>query len=521
MQVRLLRFLILTALLLAFAFAISTPISANTVPPSRPLAPLIVPKAQKVSNQYIIVFKPDTRQQAVQQVATRVTTKLRGTILYQYGAALNGFAAKLDKKALKQLRKNPRVSFVEQDTVVTLEDESNTPAVAPHFDTDQTGATWGLDRIDQHNLPLNSIYSYTLNGTGVHAYVIDTGIRITHTQFGGRASGAYTAISDGNGTNDCNGHGTHVSGTIGGSTYGVAKNVSLYAVRVLDCTGSGTNSGVIAGVNWVTANRVLPAVANMSLGGGISTALDTAVANSINSGVVYGIAAGNSNADACNSSPARVPAAITVGATTNTDARASFSNFGTCLDIFAPGNNITSAWNTSDTATNTISGTSMATPHVVGVAALYLQSNPGASAATVRNALVNNATANVVTSAGTGSPNLLLYSIFGAASPSATPTRTSTPGPTPTPTRTNTPISSGTNVVVNPGFESGPGASWAETSSGGYEIIDHTRPHTGSYSAYFCDYNNCTDTIDQQITVPANANLTYYWYQTSQEGTTT
>jgi subtilisin family serine protease len=335
----------------------------------------------------------------------------------------------------------------------------------------------------------------------------------------------YTAINDGNGTNDCNGHGTHVAGTVGGSTYGVAKNVTLYAVRVLGCNGSGSNSGVIAGVNWVTSNRVLPAVANMSLGGGASSALDTAVNNSINAGVTYAIAAGNSNANACSYSPARVAAAITVGSTTNTDARSSFSNFGTCLDLFAPGSGITSAWHTNDTATNTISGTSMATPHVAGVAALYLQTNPGASAATVRNALVGNATSGKVTGPGSGSPNLLLYSIFGAPAPTNTPTSapnpTNTPTSVPNPTNTPTPPPGGTNVLQNPGFESGPNVAWTDTSSGGYEIIDTTRRRTGAYSAYFCDYNNCTDTLEQQVTVPANGTLTYYWYQTSSEGTGT
>ena len=241
--------------------------------------------------------------------------------------------------------------------------------------------------------PLSNSYTYNQTGQGVHAYIIDTGIRATHQEFGGRVTNGADFIGDGNGTNDCNGHGTHVAGTTGGTTYGVAKSVTIHAVRVLGCTGSGSTSGVIAGVDWVTANHASPAVANMSLGGGASTALDNAVTSSVNSGVSYAVAAGNSNANACNSSPARAAAAITVGATTSSDARSSFSNFGTCLDIFAPGSSITSAWSTSNTATNTISGTSMASPHVAGAIALYLQTNPGASGAAVTSALVNNSTA--------------------------------------------------------------------------------------------------------------------------------
>jgi subtilisin family serine protease len=243
----------------------------------------------------------------------------------------------------------------------------------------------------------------------VNAYIIDTGIRVTHTQFGGRASVAFDAVGDGRNGIDCNGHGTHVSGTVGGSTYGVAKAVRLFAVRVLSCSGSGSTSGVIAGVNWVTSHHANPAVANMSLGGGVSTSLDSAVSNSINSGVTYAIAAGNSNTNAANSSPARVSAAITVGSSTSSDARSSFSNFGSVVDIFAPGSSITSAWSTSDTATNTISGTSMATPHVAGVAARYLQTHTTASPATVRNAIVNAANLNRLSGIPSGTANRLLF----------------------------------------------------------------------------------------------------------------
>jgi subtilisin family serine protease len=251
----------------------------------------------------------------------------------------------------------------------------------------------------------------------VTAYIIDTGILTTHTEFGGRATPGFDAVTSGGSAVDCNGHGTHVSGTVGGTTYGVAKDVRLVAVRVLDCNGSGSTSGVIAGIDWVTANHATPAVANMSLGGGASTALDQAVQRSIASGVTYAIAAGNGNfigiaQDACKSSPARVPEAITVSATNSSDTKASWANYGTCVDLFAPGVSITSAWATSNTATNTISGTSMATPHVAGVAALYLQGHAAAAPQEVRDALVAAATPSVVKSAGRGSPNLLLFTSY-------------------------------------------------------------------------------------------------------------
>jgi subtilisin family serine protease len=288
-------------------------------------------------------------------------------------------------------------AFLEEDSVETA-------------DATQSNPPWVLDRIDHRTRPLNAIYTFNWTGAGVFAYVIDTGIRTTHTQFGSRAANVFDAFG-GNGQ-DCHGHGTHVAGTIGGSTFGVAKSVNLRGVRVLNCSGSGSNSGVIAGVDFVRLNRQNPAVANMSLGGGASSALDTAVNNLSNSGVAIAVAAGNNNTNACNSSPARAANAITVGSTTTTDARSSFSNFGTCLDLFAPGSGILSAWFTSNTATATLSGTSMASPHVAGAAALYKQANPSASATTIRNALVNNATTNVVTNPGTGSPNRLLYTLF-------------------------------------------------------------------------------------------------------------
>ena len=254
------------------------------------------------------------------------------------------------------------------------------------------------------------------------AYIIDTGILTSHSQFSGRTAAGYSAINDGRGTTDCNGHGTHVAGTVGGTTYGVAKGVTLIPVRVLDCAGSGTNAGVIAGMDWVTNNHSGASVANMSLGGGASTAVDSAIARMTSSGVTVAVAAGNENQNACNVSPARAASAITVGSTTSTDARSSFSNYGSCVDVFAPGSNITSAWYTSTSATNTISGTSMASPHVAGVAALYLQGNPTASAATVTNAITSTSTPNKVTDAGSGSPNRLLYSLLSGGGTTPPPT---------------------------------------------------------------------------------------------------
>lgn len=359
--------------------------------------------ANKIENNYIVVLDDTVVGEKglfsiAPYIASELATTHKGKLKHVYQNALNGFAVEMTEADAEALSQDFRVAYVEEDQVMTL-------------DATQSNPPWGLDRIDQRSRPLNAIYTFNWTGAGVRAYVIDTGIRTTHTQFGTRAAASFDAF--GGSGQDCNGHGTHVAGTIGGSTFGVAKNVLLRAVRVLNCSGSGSNSGVIAGVDWVRLNHTAPAVANMSLGGGISSALDTAVNNLHNANVSISVAAGNSNgANACNFSPARAANAITVGSTTTTDSRSSFSNIGTCLDIFAPGSGILSAWSTSNTATATISGTSMASPHVAGVAALYKQANPSASSTTIRNAIVNNATTNVVTNAGTGSPNRLLYSLF-------------------------------------------------------------------------------------------------------------
>jgi len=355
-----------------------------------------------VRDRYIVVFKDDV--QDAPGLAEQLVRAAGGRTHFVYDRALKGFAATIPEAALDGIRRNPNVAYVEPDAIVTAS-------------ATQSPATWGLDRIDQRDLPLSGSYTYDTDGAGVTAYIIDTGILFGHVEFGGRATTGYDAITSGGTAADCNGHGTHVAGTVGGTTWGVAKRAALVAVRVLGCGGSGTTSGVIAGIDWVTNNATRPAVANMSLGGGFSASLNTAVANAVAAGVTFAVAAGNENSDACTRSPASTPEAITVAATTSADARASYSNFGSCVDLFAPGSSITSAWYTSTTATNTISGTSMASPHVAGVAALYLAANPGSTPASVASAITGGATASKVTSPGTGSPNLLLYSVLSGGSP--------------------------------------------------------------------------------------------------------
>jgi subtilisin family serine protease len=353
--------------------------------------------AATIPGQYIVVLKEGASSRGV---AADHSRRAGAKVFAVYGAALNGYAARLTPAGLAAVRADKRVAYVEADSTMRA------------FTT-QTGATWGLDRIDQRSRTLSGTYTYTNTGAGVTAYIIDTGIRFSHVDFGGRAVSGYDAV-DGGAADDCNGHGTHVAGTVGGATYGVAKGVALVGVRVLNCSGSGTISGVIAGVNWATANHVAgaPAVANMSLGGGASSSLDTAVKNSIADGISYAVAAGNGNRggvaqDACKYSPARVPAAMTISATDKTDVKAKWANYGPCVDWFAPGVGITSDWYTSTTATRTISGTSMATPHTAGVAALYLQGNPAASPATVRTAIYSLTTKSIVSSSKTATNHLL------------------------------------------------------------------------------------------------------------------
>jgi len=531
----------------------------------------------KIPGQYIVVL--EDRYTDVAAIADELVGKHRGQLKHLYGKALKGFAARMSEADANDLADDFRVKYVEEDRVMTA-------------DTTQTGATWGLDRIDQRNLPLDGNYTYNVNGSGVKAYIVDTGINTAHTQFGGRAIDGFDAVDSALPAADCNGHGTHVAGTVGGSTYGVAKGVTLVAVRVLDCNGSGSNSGVIAGVNFVTSNHAAgqPAVANMSLGGGISQALDDAVNAAVADGVTFCVAAGNGDQfgnplNACDGSPSRVANALTVSATDSTDRKASWANYGTCVDIFAPGVNITSSWYSSTTATNTISGTSMATPHVCGVAALYLSTNTSASPATVASALIKNSTPNVVVSPGTGSPNRLLYELFiggggtpaptisgfspasGGAGSSVTITGTnftgasavrfngqsasfsvnsstqitatvpncSSSGTISVTTAGGTANSAGSftvtgcggggaQLLLNPGFESGNNGQWVVTSG----VIDSSagRPaRSGSWKAWLNGYATThTDSAYQTVTIPSgsiSATLTFWVRIDTAETTTT
>ncbi|WP_394615676.1 S8 family peptidase [Lentzea sp. JNUCC 0626] len=351
---------------------------------------------QAVEGSYIVVLKDGARTPA-----SALASRYQGKVKYTYSAALNGFSVTgMSDRQARRLAADPDVEFVERNTVATIQATQSNPV-------------WGLDRIDQANLPLSKSYTYPNTASNVNAYVLDTGIRKTHSEFEGRATDGYDFIDNDATAQDCQGHGTHVAGTVGGKTYGVAKKAKLVGVRVLDCNGSGPWDTIIRGIDWVTANGKKPAVVNMSLGGsGTNASLENAVKRSISAGFTYVLAGGNSGQDACNFTPARTPEAITVGASDRTDKRSIYtagsSNYGKCLDIWAPGSDIVSASHSNDTGTRSMGGTSMASPHVAGAAALYLSANPSATPAQVRNALVGAATPNKLTDIKTGSPNLLL-----------------------------------------------------------------------------------------------------------------
>ena len=368
-----------------------------------------------IANRYIVRMSDayvdeSASEPSVRSEADHLRSQFGGKVREVFSRAMKGFVMEMNEQAAIALSRNPRVAMVEQDAQVSGS------AV-------QGGATWGLDRIDQRGLPLDTEYGYTTDASNVHAYIVDSGIRTTHVEFGGRATKDYDAVSDGQNGNDCNGHGTHVAGTVGSAAWGVAKNVRLHSVRVLPCTNSGMVSDLIEGMDWIVANRIKPAVANISItASGPSSMIDAAVQKAIDAGVTVVVAAGNYNLDACNYSPARVANAITVGATTSADARAGYSNFGSCVDIWAPGTSITSASYANDFDARAMSGTSMASPHIAGVAALYLAGNPGASPAAVAQGLNNTSTSGTLVDLGPGSPDRMVYSLLTTFNPLPSPT---------------------------------------------------------------------------------------------------
>ncbi|MFE6614727.1 S8 family peptidase [Amycolatopsis sp. NPDC057786] len=362
--------------------------------------------ANAVAGSYIVVLKPTAVGQGVaaaNEITANVAAKAQGltgqygtTLSRTFGSALNGFSIKADEAAAKRLAADPQVAYVVQNKTFKISETQDNPP------------SWGLDRVDQADLPLDDKYTYPTKADNVTAYVIDTGVRGSHKDFGDRATGGKDFVDNDDTPNDEHGHGTHVAGTIGGTDHGLAKGVKIVGVRVLDANGSGTTEGVVAGVDWVAANAKGPSVANMSLGGGADDALDAAVKGAIDKGVTFALAAGNESSDAGTTSPARVKEAITVAASDKTDKQASFSNYGSVVDLYAPGVDITSSWATGDDATNTISGTSMAAPHVAGAAALYLSANPEATPAQVAEGLVGAAADGKISNPTGGTANKLL-----------------------------------------------------------------------------------------------------------------
>lgn len=477
--------LIASGAVLAAACSDQTQLSGPTEQAPAPL--LATGSSTQLRDRYIVVFKSSIVD--VNGETDRVMRGSGGQVRFRYGTALKGFAATIPAAALDGIRQNPNVDYIEADGIVTIVGDQTSPP------------SWGIDRIDERDLPLDLNYHYDNTAANVHAYIIDTGIWPNHVEYTGRVTSGYDFIDNDGDSNDCHGHGTHVSGTVGGTTTGVAKQVQLVGVRVLNCQGSGSTSQVIAGINWVAANAIKPAVANMSLGGGFSQSLNDAVTGAVNSGVTFAIAAGNSNANACNYSPASAPSAITVGASTSADARSSFSNYGSCLDIFAPGSAITSS--VMSGGYESWSGTSMATPHVAGAAALLLSANPGWTPAQVASAMFANATPNKITGAGTGSPNLLLYTQGSGSPPANTP-----------PTAAYTFSCTDLGCSFNGTGSTDPGGSistwqwnFGDGTTGSGSTTNHTYAAGGTYTVVLTvtDNGGLQDTESKPVTVTAPA----------------
>jgi subtilisin family serine protease len=436
-----------------------------------------------LQDSYIVVFKDDVLDDEIDGESEKMCGNASAKKERTFKHAIKGFTGRLTPAAIEEFRRNPKVKYIEQNQVIKL--------VAT-----QTAATWGIDRIDQANLPLSTTYNYNTNGSTVDAYIFDTGVRSDHVEFGGRVLAGFSAIAAEPTPEDGNGHGTHVAGTVGGTVYGVAKGVDIIPVKVLAANGSGTNAGVIAGLDWAVANHAqgVPAVGNMSLGGGISTALDDAVRRCINDGIVMAVAAGNSNLNVSTASPARVQQAITVGSTDINDAKSSFSNFGTLVDIHAPGRNITSSWFTSSTALNTISGTSMATPHVAGAAALYLEYAPGATPAQVETALKQYAAVGRITGLPAGTVNNLLQITFGTV-----PTL-----PAPNVPTLSSPANAATNVSVAPTL------SWAATTAATSYNLEYS-----TSSTFANNITSITGITATSRAISGLANSTVYYWRVS------